>query len=53
MARMQIGISLASGHPGVDDAAVAGHVVERARDAARAGLAFLTLGYHHVTGPVP
>lgn len=50
---MQVGISIASAHPGVKDAGVAQVMVERAKAAARAGLSCLTLGDHHVTGPVP
>ncbi len=50
---MQVGISLASAHPGTADADVAAHVVARARAAAAAGLATLSLGDHHATGPMP
>jgi alkanesulfonate monooxygenase SsuD/methylene tetrahydromethanopterin reductase-like flavin-dependent oxidoreductase (luciferase family) len=51
--RVRVGISLTSSYPGLADADVAGLVVERARAAAAAGLATLSLGDHHSTGPVP
>lgn len=50
---MLIGISLASAHPDVADVDAPRRMIERARVAAEAGLATLTVGDHHVTGPMP
>jgi alkanesulfonate monooxygenase SsuD/methylene tetrahydromethanopterin reductase-like flavin-dependent oxidoreductase (luciferase family) len=53
MRRMRVGISLASAQPGASDAEAATRVLARARAAAAAGLASLTLGDHHSNGPMP
>jgi alkanesulfonate monooxygenase SsuD/methylene tetrahydromethanopterin reductase-like flavin-dependent oxidoreductase (luciferase family) len=50
---VRVGISLNSAYPGVPDGDVADVMIERARVAATAGLATLSLGDHHSTGPVP
>jgi alkanesulfonate monooxygenase SsuD/methylene tetrahydromethanopterin reductase-like flavin-dependent oxidoreductase (luciferase family) len=50
---VRVGISLNSSYPGVADDEVTGMVIERARAAAAAGLATLSLGDHHSTGPTP
>ena len=50
---LRIGISLASAQPLASDVEAPRFVIERAQAARRAGLASLTLGDHHSTGPVP
>ncbi len=53
MARMRIGISIASAQPGAGNAESVERVLARARAAAAAGLDSLTLGDHHSNGPMP
>lgn len=50
---MRLGISLCSAHPDGSSVEATSWVLERARAAAAAGLACLTIGDHHATGPVP
>lgn len=49
---VRLGISLASAHTADPGSDAAGWVIARAQAAARSGLACLTIGDHHATGPM-
>lgn len=50
---VRVGVSLSSFHPRAKGSEAARWTIERAQAASRAGLALLSIGDHHSTGPTP